>query len=325
MPEEPTGQRLPVQPDDELAHTILWLQEALNNLGANPRLTEDGKNGSRTMAAVSQFQRENGLPDTGLADAATIAAIERKSHAPTDGQGPGDLLAAIKQLIDRLQKGGGITPPASANDLTTILQQVTNVLQGLNIVPKSTAPAAPVQHPQQQAAQLQKIFDFITGFLNPAGQPQPLGQVNGALGQTIGNLLNGDKTAIGTIGAVVTALLPTCRPVAGSRTSSPNYPACRSRGIRRTCHAHLFGSRRLGRARQAGEMGAGHRAPSYEYKVANRPSPASGKGSPMPEGRNLIVRSDGTGNSAAKAFKTNVWRLYQALDLTDGASHEHVC
>ncbi|HET6376132.1 MAG TPA: DUF2235 domain-containing protein, partial [Methylocella sp.] len=35
--------------------------------------------------------------------------------------------------------------------------------------------------------------------------------------------------------------------------------------------------------------------------------------------RNLIVLSDGTGNSAAKANKTNVWRLYQAIDLTDGS------
>jgi len=35
--------------------------------------------------------------------------------------------------------------------------------------------------------------------------------------------------------------------------------------------------------------------------------------------RNLIVLSDGTGNSAAKAFKTNVWRLYQALRLGDGS------
>ncbi|MDQ6703582.1 MAG: DUF2235 domain-containing protein [Pseudomonadota bacterium] len=34
--------------------------------------------------------------------------------------------------------------------------------------------------------------------------------------------------------------------------------------------------------------------------------------------RNLIVLSDGTGNSAAKQNKTNVWRLYQAIDLTDG-------
>jgi uncharacterized protein (DUF2235 family) len=35
-------------------------------------------------------------------------------------------------------------------------------------------------------------------------------------------------------------------------------------------------------------------------------------------GRNLIVLSDGTGNSASKSSKTNVWRLYQAIDLTDG-------
>src|SRR5215813_14810736 len=34
--------------------------------------------------------------------------------------------------------------------------------------------------------------------------------------------------------------------------------------------------------------------------------------------RNLVVLSDGTGNSAAKTAKTNVWRLYQALDLKDG-------
>ena len=35
--------------------------------------------------------------------------------------------------------------------------------------------------------------------------------------------------------------------------------------------------------------------------------------------RNLVVLSDGTGNSASKPFKTNVWRLYQALDLKDAS------
>lgn len=34
--------------------------------------------------------------------------------------------------------------------------------------------------------------------------------------------------------------------------------------------------------------------------------------------RNIILLSDGTGNSAAKIWKTNVWRLYQALDLESG-------
>ncbi|MGE0225127.1 MAG: DUF2235 domain-containing protein [Acetobacteraceae bacterium] len=33
-------------------------------------------------------------------------------------------------------------------------------------------------------------------------------------------------------------------------------------------------------------------------------------------GRNIVLFSDGTGNSAASAAKTNVWRVYDALDLT---------
>jgi hypothetical protein len=36
---------------------------------------------------------------------------------------------------------------------------------------------------------------------------------------------------------------------------------------------------------------------------------------PMRGRRNIVLLSDGTGNSAAKLNKTNVWRLYQALDL----------
>src|SRR5947209_10326121 len=34
-------------------------------------------------------------------------------------------------------------------------------------------------------------------------------------------------------------------------------------------------------------------------------------------GRNIVLLSDGTGNSSASPFKTNVWRLFQVLDLTD--------
>ncbi len=32
--------------------------------------------------------------------------------------------------------------------------------------------------------------------------------------------------------------------------------------------------------------------------------------------RNIVVFSDGTGNSSAKLFKTNVWRMYDAIDLS---------
>ncbi len=34
--------------------------------------------------------------------------------------------------------------------------------------------------------------------------------------------------------------------------------------------------------------------------------------------KKIILLADGTGNSAASPFKTNVWRLYEALDLTGG-------
>ena len=33
--------------------------------------------------------------------------------------------------------------------------------------------------------------------------------------------------------------------------------------------------------------------------------------------RNILVFSDGTGNSSGKLFRTNVWRLYKAVDLAD--------
>src|SRR5206468_4629558 len=35
---------------------------------------------------------------------------------------------------------------------------------------------------------------------------------------------------------------------------------------------------------------------------------------------NIILLSAGTGNSSAKLFKTNVWRLFQILDLRDPKS-----
>ncbi len=95
--------------------------------------------------------------------------------------------------------------PEPANDLTAILQQVGGLLQNVPITPKTTTLPSPIQ--QDQAAQLQKILDFVSGLVNPASKSQPLGQVNGALGQTIGNLLNGTKTAAGIIGALAPALL----------------------------------------------------------------------------------------------------------------------
>jgi hypothetical protein len=50
-------------------------------------------------------------------------------------------------------------------------------------------------------------LEFVSGLMNPSGNSQALGQVNGALGETIGSMLDGKKTAIGAIGALLTAWL----------------------------------------------------------------------------------------------------------------------
>jgi uncharacterized protein (DUF2235 family) len=65
-------------------------------------------------------------------------------------------------------------------------------------------------------------------------------------------------------------------------------------------------------------MGAGKRPYVPAVKIGGW-QPVEAADWVMPGGRDLIVLADGTGNSAAKSFKTNVWRLYQALDLTDGS------
>jgi hypothetical protein len=48
-----------------------------------------------------------------------------------------------------------------------------------------------------------------------------LGQVNGALGQTIGNLLNGNKSAIGIIGSLATSVLQSAGPSVSLQTILP--------------------------------------------------------------------------------------------------------
>ncbi len=78
------------EPDDDMASSVLLMQQTLNKLGANPPLDEDGICGPKTKAAVSQFQQRNGLQDTGLLDGSTIAAITKPSPAvsrPSDPSG----------------------------------------------------------------------------------------------------------------------------------------------------------------------------------------------------------------------------------------------
>jgi lysozyme family protein/peptidoglycan hydrolase-like protein with peptidoglycan-binding domain len=219
-PSTPSGSP---EPDVSLADDVLHVQQSLNKLGIDPQLVEDGINGPRTKAAVSLFQRQNGLNDTGLPDAATIAAIAKRSVQPTvampasDVKPTSDVLSQILQGLQTLEKtilssnNSTTTPPAptNPNDPVNIIERVLSIVQKINLQPGTgtTIPGTP------SADQLKQVTDLITAVV---GQTKPLlGQVNGALGETIGNLLDGKKTAIGIGGSLITSLL-------AAVTSSPN-------------------------------------------------------------------------------------------------------
>jgi peptidoglycan hydrolase-like protein with peptidoglycan-binding domain len=165
-------------------HDTLWVQRSLNTLGANPPLAEDGVNGPLTMAAVLQFQQANFLFPSGFADPATIGALERKLRPTIPGPGP---------------------VPSGPTDLIALLERLVMLIEKL----KGQRPITDPSSALSPADRLRKTVELLSAILSPgtAGKPQPLGQVNGALGQTIGNLLDGKKTAIGLLGAVATPLL----------------------------------------------------------------------------------------------------------------------
>jgi lysozyme family protein/peptidoglycan hydrolase-like protein with peptidoglycan-binding domain len=225
------------EPDDELAKIVLLVQQSLNKLGiADPPLTEDGINGPKTKAAILQFQQQNGLPNSGLPDAATIAAVTAKaSQMPMPvpmilpNLGPISAQPDLSQIFSQLQglvqglQSQTVPKPAPAptstpgplpvpTDLSSILQQLVGLAQGLqspNVTPVAgnTTPAG--------GPQLKQAVDLLSAVLGQIGKPA-LGQVNGALGETVGNMLNGKKTAIGIGGSLLTSVLAGFAPQAGA-------------------------------------------------------------------------------------------------------------
>ncbi len=203
------------EPDDVLAQTTLLVQQSLNKLGADPRLVEDGKNGPRTKEAISRFQQQNGMPDTGLPDAVTLAAIAQKSSPLANQTQPStDALLQIVQRLGNLERTiqSSTAPSTLPSDPVSLVERLLAIIQKAT-PPPGTTPSATVS---PDVDQLQKAIGLLTAIMGTAkdGKP-PLGQVNGALGETIGNLLNGKKTAIGIGGSVITSVL-------AAVTSSPN-------------------------------------------------------------------------------------------------------
>ena len=239
------------EPDEDVASSVLLMQQTLNRLGANPPLDEDGISGPKTKAAVSQFQQQHALEDTGLLDGTTIAAITRAGLQPvrTANIDLSPILGRLENLAQLLQPGAtptgatpiaippiGTVPAGSSNQLSQILNQLQNLTQVLQpgaTTPVSTTPAAnptvnvlgqllslitktvpgtPATTNPASTDQLKQVVDLLSALLS---NKPVLGQVNGALGQTIGKMLDGKKTALGISGSLITALL-------SAVTASPN-------------------------------------------------------------------------------------------------------
>ena len=213
------------EPDEDAASSVLLMQQTLNRLGTKPPLAEDGISGPKTKAAVSLFQQQNGLQDTGLLDGTTIAAITRAGVQPvqTPSVDLSWILSRLESLAQMLQGGGaakaGTTSgPVISGGPTTVANDPISLLERLlalaNNAAPTTAPTTSGVPASAPADQLKPIVDLLSTLLNKEGKPV-LGQVNGALGETIGKMLNGKKTALGIGGSLITALL-------SAVTASPN-------------------------------------------------------------------------------------------------------
>jgi lysozyme family protein/peptidoglycan hydrolase-like protein with peptidoglycan-binding domain len=239
------------EPDEDAASSVLLMQQTLNKLGANPPLDEDGISGPKTQAAVSQFQQQHSLADTGLLDGTTIAAITRAGVQPvqTANVDLSQVLGRLENLAQLLQPAAtptsvtpiaiptiGTLPTGQSTQLSQILNQLQSLTQALQpgaTAPVSTTPAAnapvgvigqllalitkaapatPAPANPAPTDQLKQVVDLLSTLL---GNKPVLGQVNGALGETIGKMLDGKKTALGIAGSLITALL-------SAVTASPN-------------------------------------------------------------------------------------------------------
>jgi uncharacterized protein (TIGR02594 family) len=128
-------------------------------------------------------------------------------------------LDQFKQWIARLEMAmpNGTTIPAPAISAPSQPDVAGLIQQALSLVQAVAPPAQPAAGaPSQTQDQVRQAVTLLTALLNakagPTASTVALGPVNGALGQTIGNLLNGNKSAIGIIGSLATSVLQQVGP-----------------------------------------------------------------------------------------------------------------
>jgi hypothetical protein len=166
--------------------------------------------------------RALGLDGKGKVEWEFVGTAEAEPRPETPAAPPPDALmqrldrleravAAIRVRLDDIQsQRTAETMPARPDDIAAWLDRLVDIRRKLQGAATATTPAQPTDP-------LRKAVDILNEVTAPGtdGKPKPLGQINGALGSTVGNLLNGKKTAIGIGGAALTSILSSVPPQTG--------------------------------------------------------------------------------------------------------------
>ena len=119
--------------------------------------------------------------------------------------------AAMAQTEPRGEKPMSVPAQPDLVRILSALEALRAELAAAN--PGTGQPVTPASQPEAHGspADISRILAALGTLFGRPPTPDrssaPLGQVNGALGQALGNLLNGKKTAIGVVGAVATSIL----------------------------------------------------------------------------------------------------------------------
>lgn len=173
--------------------------------------------------AVAKQQGTQPIDSTAIAN--ILQMVNTFLNAQQQGQQPAQIQAVLESVLAALARQQGAAgqiaalPQPAGQDL---LHLVLGALLGKQLtlpqpaqgaqstgtsMPALTSPPATSGTTATTSSTPDQLQQAIKALNVMLGQTPALGQVNGALGDTIGNLLNGKKSAIGIGGSLLTALL----------------------------------------------------------------------------------------------------------------------
>ncbi len=203
---------------------VRQLQQALNGLGRNVEV--DGDMGPLTISAcrISDERqlaagladiRESYLRGLGLFHKYGKGWMNRLNDVRKRAMAMVGVVAAAPSIVGPIVQPHvpEITPMPVQGKEQEIIDTLRKLLELLGIIKtgeiakKITPPTGESQAATELKEALGRIDELIKAMGAATGTKPSLGPVNGALGTWLGNLLNGKKSGLGIVGALLTSLL----------------------------------------------------------------------------------------------------------------------